>query len=667
MAQGVTPLDLDLGTDAGEELIPQGNSAVKNVLVVDNVPEWRAHIGRLVAQTFGGAKVHYASSALEAIEIMERVNAVQAGVKAQIDLVLTDLHMSDGAANDNNGDVLLVYLMEQSNPPPVAVVSGTLMDRYKKDLSERMPQIPFLEKDAFLPAAGNSAATGLLVENLRKLARGEFGHLPKDLKYLEMLKAMGSELDPARIEVFADEIKAKTGAIFAQYADYLGQFQLAAFMRQPDLYGGEESGLKIHDFKNQLALLIGEVAGRKDQPVGLTDRLIAFQVYVNSLWNDLVERKEKINLVEAAESVCKRFCHFENRGPKPRFSYDIYGDGAEVAIDRVKFHQVLNELITNALIHAEPGTTVKVIIEGGFIVIENRCEGPLGFEVLDNEVLGDLPESSTAGSGSGTGLRAVLALANETGLKVDVQYRQGVENMVVVEINFEYLLGAGPEGADNAVSEPIIEPGPSGRPREGSENPALDKVVFLCHEGDPEGAFETLMGNKVEGISYHPLHLPFWDFQMGEDSVADKYNREEWERFFRENDDVLFNARLVVAHMCGAEASRMLTPIYERYPHLVFLPASLGSVRILIDIQRLVRDSDDCERQERENPFAVVKSFINGTDVMSYLEAHFPPKHSLRTLVLSSLYSKNYTAEQWAILLEIAKAKALQNWERLKS
>lgn len=268
-------------------------------LIVENVEEWRQHIAEVVRKVFPDIKVLFAQDSNEAQSVLRET-------KDRVAFVLSDLHMTDDGMG--NGDVLLASFMESSEEtPPLGFVSGTLVDKLKKTLVEMIPGIPFLDKDAFLPMREGTLDRNVLEENIRLLRAQSRSSIPRGGPYIEALGRMKSPLlQPAKLSIFIDIIKAKIGTIWQKYAILFEEAgESAEFLKKPDLYGAEGDSRKIHDFKNSLSLLINLLHSREVQPV-ILDELSGLQVYINQVFNRLIENKNT-DIVADIANACRNF------------------------------------------------------------------------------------------------------------------------------------------------------------------------------------------------------------------------------------------------------------------------------------------------------------------------------------------------------------------------
>ncbi|WP_107657420.1 sensor histidine kinase [Nocardia suismassiliense] len=118
-------------------------------------------------------------------------------------------------------------------------------------------------------------------------------------------------------------------------------------------------------------------------------------------------------------------------GPRHQWNLELPDDPVMIAGDASRLHQVLANLLANARVHTEPGTTVTVSLEidGAGAVLRVSDDGPGIPEALQSEVFerfarGDSSRSRRAGS-TGLGLAIVAAVVAAHGGEISVDSRPG--------------------------------------------------------------------------------------------------------------------------------------------------------------------------------------------------------------------------------------------------
>lgn len=125
-------------------------------------------------------------------------------------------------------------------------------------------------------------------------------------------------------------------------------------------------------------------------------------------------------------------------GPEHRWSVNVPDGPVIVAGDRLRLHQVLANLLSNARVHTAPGTRVNVSLSGpdnGHIVLTVADNGPgipghQQAEIFQRFVRGDSSRSRRAGS-TGLGLAIVAALVKAHHGTVQVRSTPGETTFVV--------------------------------------------------------------------------------------------------------------------------------------------------------------------------------------------------------------------------------------------
>lgn len=609
------------------------------VLIVEDVEEWQQHIAAVVREIVGpDMQIQFAQNATEAYAVISTVDET----RQEIALVLSDIHMSAAAENDDNGDVLLSRLMEGGDHiPPFAFVSGTLVERYQRDLASRIPGIVFLDKDAFLPMKTGTPERKALETTLRTILAQEHSTIPRDQAYLDILKRMKDELlNVAQLDVFIDKIKARIGTIWGKYSTFFeSRGDAVEFLKTPDLYGKGDDPRKLHTFKNTLSLFIDSLYDADDTPSGLLDELIGLQVYINQVWSRAGEDKQ-MDVVGGMSSVCKNFGTFM----PGRIDFSSDADEYGAAIGTVEGVFVLVEALQNALLNSAGQEKVSVHFDAnGKLTIRNKTSKPLEFGIVDNEIQGGITESSLAGSG--TGLRMIIEIAMRQGLKLNMRQE---EDFVVTEIDFSDAKAAPAERDED-------ENGDGGRPAVPSA-PAeaadviseLPNIVFIDHDGNPERTFEGVVGDKgifenpVRGAVHHEVR--FSRYGLRENLEAQRA--------------VLENASLCIVHASPGELMNPILPLlHELYPHLVVLPAS---------------STPHAEGLSREVGFArqpgstdkVHENVLILDDILPRLHED---EKDLEEYIRRGLYGKYYMPEVWNVLVRIVNEIAVEKKRALES
>ena len=134
------------------------------------------------------------------------------------------------------------------------------------------------------------------------------------------------------------------------------------------------------------------------------------------------------NAVDLSELVIAAVSDAHAAGPDHRWPLDLPDDPVTVTGDRLRLHQVLANLLSNARIHTPPGTTVTTRLApevGGGAMIEVTDTGP-GIpserkqEIFQRFVRGDTSRSRRAGStGLGLAIAAAVVAAHRGRIHVD--------------------------------------------------------------------------------------------------------------------------------------------------------------------------------------------------------------------------------------------------------
>lgn len=592
------------------------------ILVVEDVEAWRGHIRAVLTELFPDLEVREAENAEGAIEVIE--GCEQAGER--IRLILSDLHMSK--TEDNNGDVLLAHQMEIGmETPPFAFVSGTLVDRFKTALRERIPGIVFLEKDAFLPQQAGTSERRALETSLQRLMRADTSQLPNDPAYLEVLRGMKGELSKVpELRVFIDRIKGRIGDVWGRYAEFLsGLGEPAEFLREPDLYGEEDNPHKLHTFKNHLSLFIGFLQQRADVPAGLVDELMELQVYINQVYRT-ASANGYSNLAADVGGVVKNFGIFGV--DRLRFwSMATEVEGSCVNIPSAASLEMLVGMIQNAILHSVPGTPIRVDVENDFegrVIVSNQIEGVLPVTVKNNEMVYAGEGSQERAGGFVRGLSLICEAAKREVVIFNLSQRGG---NVTASLNYGAKVKR-----DSPTSSEIKFPA-----REVAIEGLLPDVVRICHDGDPGKTFKGMEGLVPRGGKY--VDVPFKKDLRGFQAVLEA-RRENFE-----------NAGLCVVHVnLGEISDGFLKAIAFRYPHLVILPASRDG-----DIFRRAL-INDYAADRVEYPNDIFQNILFPDEIEPNLRSGDPSIEEIK----QALYEKEYEPRIWAVLLRITNEIAVQ-------
>ncbi|MFA6521502.1 MAG: hypothetical protein WCT53_03910 [Candidatus Gracilibacteria bacterium] len=605
------------------------------VLIVEDVEEWRQHVATVVREIVGAdTEIQFAKNATEAAALISTIDQT----RQKLILVLSDIHMSQSAQSGDNGDALLSNLMQRKEPtPPFAFVSGTLVARYQRELASRIPGIIFLDKDAFLPMKAGTLDREALNKTLGQLLAQGNSNIPHDQVYLDMLQKMKDELlNVAGLDIFIDKIKARIGTIWGKYGEFFKSKGLAVdFLKTPDLYGTGVDPRKLHTFKNTLATFIDVLYRTEGTPPELLDELTGLQVYINQVWSRAGEDKQ-MDAVSGTLGVCRNFGTF--RPGRIEFSSDV--EKLDAAVGTVDGFFITVEALQNALSNSGEGKVKVHMNADGKLTIRNNALQALGFEIIDNEMNGNAPESSP--SGSGKGLRMIIETAKRLGIKVNMR-QEG--DCVVTEIDYSGVKAAAT--VQDAEQTPA-EPGASdGKPAPAAESkevlPPLSNIAFVCRGGYPEMTFKGVQDNKIDGTNYHNI----------------QYTRDlAWLRkIFEESKEILDNASLCVVHSGYGPLIEDIFPILrELYPHLVLLPASgdgdifRGSIPDIAEYHRSTNKLDESEYANILIPSDIAPHLREGESIEE---------------VSICLYEKSYPPKIWEILVRVATEIATEKRKKL--
>lgn len=593
------------------------------VLIAEDVREWQQHIATVVREIVGpGTGIQFAENATEAGALISAIDET----RDKIILILSDIHMSKSAASDDNGDVLLSYLMQQKAPiPPFAFVSGTLVARYQRDLAARIPNIIFLDKDAFLPMKAGTLDREALNTNLRRIITQGHSDIPHDQVYLTMLQQMKDELlNVAQLDIFIDKIKARIGTIWRKYNEFFASSGLAVeFLKTPDLYGTDGDPRKLHTFKNTLVSFIDVLYRTEGVPPNLLDELTGLQVYINQVWNCVAGEDKQMDIVSGTVGVCKNFNTF--RPDRIDFSSDT--ENYYAAIGTVDGFFIIVEALQNALSNSDVVGKVNVHMDAnGKLTIRNNVDKVLGFEITGNEIHGEVIQSSPAGSGKG--LELIIATAKRLGLKFSMR-QEG--SCVITEIDY----------SDAKAADAPIRDARTIAPAESSDVlPSLSNVVFVCRSGSPEMTFESIQTNKIGGVNYCNV-----DYVRDLNLLRGIFERER---------EVFERAGLCVVHAGFETLIEEIFPILrELFPHLVLLPASANGDLFrgdIPDFERVYRHEDDNRYRNILVPDNIAPR-LRGDESIDE--------------ITGCLYEKDYPPKVWGILVRVATEMAIEKKKKL--
>lgn len=456
----------------------------------------------------------------------------------------------------------------------------------------------------------------VLEANIRHLRAQGHSSIPHSGPYLGALRQMKSPLlQPTKLAVFIDEIKAKIGVLWHKYADLFQEIgEPAEFLRKPDLYGEEGDSGKLHDFKNNLSLLIDLLHSRGVQPVVL-DELSGFQVYINQVFNRVAEDK-KTDIVADAGNACRNFNVF--REGRLHFSSDV--DTCEVPIDIIQNSVLIVEMLQNALSHSSGGQIEVKVEESGRIVVKNQTTETLNFHVDRNQIVGEI-ESGSA-SGSGQGIRMLVETAKKSGILFSLT--QGGQTVTAV-LDYSGLLDG--EGQKAEGGQATVE-----LTREAVEIQPLGNVVFICHDGTSQRTFGHLQAQPVEGFAY----------------VNTEFHSNGWTGIFEEYAEQLENACLCVVHVTGNQMVSVIRDLKALYPHLIVVPVSYSEAfKTTLSMLKSVEEPGDTSLDfwnvlgRRE-----INEFADSPEIASDLHYY--------------LYRMDLPANVWEALIKVAHKMAME-------
>lgn len=358
-------------------------------------------------------------------------------------------------------------------------------------------------------------------------------------------------------------------------------------------------------------------------PPGLLDSLIGLQIYINSIWQALIEPREKVRVVETVTTIVDRFKRFY---PDSKINFSSqHLEECEIPVANGPFESLLIELIQNALTHSPEGETVDIYMADNEIYILNtiRDDENLHFRIMNNIVIeGHIPKKSTSVSGSGKGLRKGLETAQKLRLLLSMEM-DGPYSPVKTCIDFSQLVKpAGP--AEEAVME----------------NPAqeLGNVLFMCHQNTPESTFRGVGQLAVPGFKYSFVHPP--------------KSLNNFGRFLVENANLFKQTCLCVVHMTGKEFETILRPMHAQFPHILFLPANAGDTFIPILFNRLDDHAYEMEHHGKDREYPEMERVLTAEGMAK------DGGEALGNLVSGRLYRKSYKSDVWEAILKHAHERA---------
>lgn len=613
-------------SNAVAEPSSEGNiEARKYVVIVDNVELWREHIAAVVREACPGVEILFAGSASEAMQVI-------AGVRervGKVDLLLTDLHMSEDP--EENGPALLTRLDYVRFLPPSAIVSGTLADPVRTDLSTAT-KLPVLSKDAFWPGRDDlDPVRAAAVESIRTLLNsGEKNviNLRPLSEYILRNSERLSEISKNRI--FVDEVKARTGSVVGDHGKFLSTFDngVVNFLLEPDLQ--DDTGVKLHEFKNQLANLLRELSRCEDLPEGLMAAMAALHVWINTFLREGVENPETTNIVDIAEGICSNFRAFSGFRDRIRFKSSI--EELNVPIDSASFSRMLIEMIQNALTHSTGDVEVEIDHQIQRIYVVSRSSRELRVYVVDDHkhfYTKDVQQETdqdvrlVAATSSGKGVDFLIEEATRLGLRFDLlSLGHGEVSSAITWDNDD-------SGHDKGVD--IVE-----ETEDGLEHLVeMPTVIFICHDGRGKQTFEDLLEKQMPGYKYVILQMPSHDVPT---------------EFFEQKKVLLDSSALVVLHMDEGQYGEWLTPLREVAPHISFLPAAMQARFLRLD--KYLQDFEQYPDPYLEGLLNVIKI----SDIAEFFDAHgrHMEPEELEDLE-SRLYLKDYSPEDWELLLNVAQ------------
>ncbi len=262
-----------------------------------------------------------------------------------------------------------------------------------------------------------------------------------------------------------------------------------------------------HDFNNILTAILGHVSLAKTtmSPVppviGSIEKACLYATDLTRQFLTFAKGSHPKRQVESLREVAREGVEFALHGSSLRCCFDLPEDLAPVEVDRSQFHQVINNLVINA---------VQASAEGGNLYVEARNvlvgrEGPLAtlepgpyvrLTVRDTGT-GIAPEHlvrifdpyfTTKHTGSGLGLATAYSIINKHEGTMQVESELGAGTTFHI-----YLPAASPEPA--AVAGEHVLPADT---RAGKASTGRGRILFM----DDETVLQELVGTMIEYLGY---------------------------------------------------------------------------------------------------------------------------------------------------------------------
>ena len=409
---------------------PEEATATYSVLHLENQGSWRS----LLAQALQ-------SSELKLTSVGNTNWAEWELEKTQFDLALVDLHLNQG----EHGNKLITHILQNYPQTRVALLSGTVSDKARKNIEEQELGLLYIPKDELLTAPDRVRA------KVEFIVRNNFP-MQREARALEVI--LDEEVSLAQIPQIHSEIDALKPDLF-MLRDWLAETvpregelrdRILALTEIPSFYGSDaqESYSRVHDYKGQWAIANEELSRHEGTNIRETHKAMTLML---SRLVSLLDSSQGDGMMNLSQLFNREVGRIEQLYPNVRFTLDRE-ESKYTNPDRYffsgQFRESFRILLSNAAeayegYREEKNVDVDVFFAEGSVVselyIRIRNRGRPLPQTLAKDLLceEDIPPSSKP-VGTQFGLRRVLEIGSK--INYDLGFSGGDDEETVAEIKF---------------------------------------------------------------------------------------------------------------------------------------------------------------------------------------------------------------------------------------
>lgn len=523
-----------------------------HVIVADDVPGYIDLVSSVIqSECFGqvgdpSVQIVRAQNGLEALDLVREIRSL-GGNPA----ISADLHMDpSGLMPEHNGDRLVAQLYVDCPSTPFALVTGTIADPRRTEVAFALEGVTIIDKDALSPLAPPEVHS-LAVQRLRR-ALCEPSPVIEPLAFAALGKLTTAPFDVEESALLIAEAKARLHAAFVPCPHLPQKYPLLLEVIPHGLFRGDTTS-NVHNFKNVFRLVVTQLTGaaeRDSQLRMLLDDLEQILGWLTKSYAALFAPKDPVNVTAAVSQLVDS----KLRAMSPNGVHlEILEPKLEVRVNAPLLHGALWELASNAVLHSS--SQVEIVVGSAAVEVRNSAPegGALSFEIAGNRVVsGVLPSTSTLSTGTGTGLRRLIAkLERVPGISLSLRQ---VDDRVIAELRFDSVVELRGHRHVEPDSSPSIK---------------LDRpnVLFICKDGYVLDTFKGPLMHDIPGAVLKPIPT---SGSFEEDGRYD--DQPYFDQFI--DADLCNQATLVIAHSTPTWFYTVFPEFLKRFPHLVYYPVS---------------------------------------------------------------------------------------------